>query len=429
VNRPVSEVLVIGGGVIGLTTAYHLAREGASVTLVDARQTGLGASEVNAGWICPAESAPVPGPGMIGQSLKWMLRRDSPLYIRPSLDPRFVTFMVAMWRSCNGPAQRAGFEAHLRLAHGTIEAYDDYRADGLDFELRHDGLLMAFTDKANLDHHVGNLDLAERYGRNPQVLIGDAVRAQEPKLSDRVHGGIFFPLEEHVDPGALMHALHARLLQLGVTIVENAPLAGVEKRGDRIISVQAGDRRCTADAFILAAGAWTGPLSRLLGVPLPVRPGKGYSIDVEPFDLQSAVNLSDAKVAVTPLTRNLRLAGTMEFGGLDEELNQVRVGAILKAPTRYFRDWAPPESPVQARAGIRPMTPDGLPIIGPLGDLTNAYVSTGHGMQGITLGPGSALALSRMILHGETPEVLVPFAPARFTKALIARTPTMADLT
>lgn len=423
-----TRVLVMGGGVIGLTTAYHLAREGAAVTLVDARRTGLGASDVNAGWICPAESAPVPGPGMIGQSLKWMLRRDSPLYIRPSLDPRFVRFMVAMWRSCNAPAQRAGFEAHLRLAQGTIEAYDDYRADGLDFELRHDGLLMAFTERTNLDHHLGLLDLASSYGRDPQVLVGDAVREQEPKLSDRVYGGIFFPYEEHVDPGALMRALHHRLLDLGVTIVENAPLAGAEKRGDRIVSILAGEQRFTADAYVLAAGAWTGPLSRLLGVPLPVRPGKGYSIDVDPYDLQSSVNLSDAKVAVTPLTRNLRLAGTMEFGGLDEELNQIRVGAILKAPSTYFRDWTPPETPVPARAGIRPMTPDGLPIIGPLGELSNTYVSTGHGMQGITLGPGSALALSRLVLHGEAPEVLVPFAPARFTRAVIARTPVPADL-
>ena len=427
-SRTVSRVVVIGGGVIGLTTAYHLAREGAEVTLVDARQTGLGASEVNAGWICPAESAPVPGPGMIAQSLKWMLRRDSPLYIRPSLDPRFAKFMLAMWRSCNAPAQRAGFEAHLRLAQGTIEAYDDYRADGLDFELRHDGLLMAFTEQANLDHHVANLDLAARYDRDPQVLVGDAVRAQEPKLSDRVYGGIFFPLEEHVDPGALMRALHRRLVELGVTIIENAPLAGLEKVGDRVVSIRAGEQSMRADAFVLAAGAWTGPLSRLMGVPLPVRPGKGYSIDVAPYGLRSSVNLSDAKVAVTPLTRNLRLAGTMEFGGLDEELNQIRISAILRAPATYFRDWPPPDPPVSARAGIRPMTPDGLPIIGPLGDLTNTYVSTGHGMQGITLGPGSALALSGLVLRGEAPEVLVPFAPARFTKAVIARTPTTADL-
>ena len=421
-------VVVIGGGAIGLMTAYQLATDGARVTLVDARRTGLGAAEVNAGWVCPAESAPVPGPGMISTSLRWMLRRDSPLYIRPSLDPQFVRFMLGMWRSCNAPAQQAGFEAHLRLAASSGEAYDRYRSDGLDFELRHDGLLMAFTDPHNLEHHRGLLDLARRYDRDPQVLVGDDVRVQEPLLSDRVIGGIYFPREEHLDPPALMAALHRRLVELGVTILEGAPINGAVHGRGGLVSITAGDQQVGGDAYVLCAGAWTGPVSRLLGVPLPVRPGKGYSIDVEPYDLRSSVNLSDAKVAVTPLTRNLRLAGTMEFAGLDEELNQVRVGAILRAPSAYFRDWTPPAGPVTPKAGIRPMTPDGLPVVGRLGDLTNTYVSSGHGMQGITLGPGSALALSRMVLHGEAPDVLVPFAPQRFTRALVRRTPTRGDL-
>jgi D-amino-acid dehydrogenase len=424
VNR---SVVVIGGGAVGLISAYHLAQEGADVTLVDARRTGRGAAEVNAGWICPAESAPVPGPGMISKSLKWMLRKDSPLYIRPSLNASFVRFMLGLWKSSNGTAQRAGFEAHLILAHGTIRAYDEYRADGLDFELRHDGLLMAFTEKDNLNHHLANLDLVRRFDLDPQVLIGEDVRVHEPLLSDRVHGGIFFPKEEHVDPNALMRALHRRLLGLGVTILENAPLAGIKRTGRRITHVVAGERTLEADAFVLAAGAWTGPISRLIGVPLPVRPGKGYSIDIEPLQLRSATNLSDAKVAVTPLSRNLRLAGTMEFGGLDEELNQIRIGAILKAPTVYFRDWQPPPlHTLTPRAGIRPMTPDGMPIIGQLGSLENTYVSTGHGMQGITLGPGSALALTDLVLHGHQPDVLAPFRPDRFIKAGVRRSPQRA---
>jgi D-amino-acid dehydrogenase len=178
--------------------------------------------------------------------------------------------------------------------------------------------------------------------------------------------------------------------------------------------VHSGEQTFTADRFILAAGAWTGPLSKLFKQPLPVRPGKGYSLEVPAYALKGAVNLSDAKVAVTPFNARLRLAGTMEFGGLDEKINQVRIDAILRAPRTYFRGWEPPAEPVTPRAGIRPMTPDGMPVIGALGNLSNTYVSTGHGMLGVTLAPGSAAALTNLILKGKTSPALLPFTSARF---------------
>jgi D-amino-acid dehydrogenase len=148
--------------------------------------------------------------------------------------------------------------------------------------------------------------------------------------------------------------------------------------------------------------------------PLPVRPGKGYCLDTTPLPLRSATNLSDAKVAVTPLDGRLRLAGTMEFGGLDETINRVRVEAIRRAPGAYLRDWDPPSGTTTPQAGMRPMTPDGLPIIGRLGRLANTYVSTGHGMLGVTLAPGTAAALSDLIVHNRSVPALEPFSPARF---------------
>jgi D-amino-acid dehydrogenase len=406
---------VIGGGVIGLTQAYHLAREGESVTVIDARATGLGASKVNAGWICPAESAPVPGPGVVLKSMKWMLRPDSPLYIKPSLRPDFLKFMFGMWRKSNARDQRAGFEGHLRLAADTLQIFDEYRADGMDFEMHTNGLLMAFMEKDNFDHHIDNLDLASQYGRQPKVLDRDAVHEQEPLLTDGVLGGIYFPQERHVDPGAMCAALHKRLVAMDVKIVENSPVDAVERNGDRVTAIHSGGIRYTADNFLLAAGAWSGNLSKQFGVALPVRPGKGYSVEVPALGLRSTVNLWDAKVAVTPFNERLRLAGTMEFGGLDEKINQVRVDAILRAPAKYFRNWEPPATKPTPMAGMRPMTPDGLPVIGHLGHLHNTYVSTGHGMMGITLAPGTAAALTDLIVHGRMAPTLQPFRADRFS--------------
>jgi D-amino-acid dehydrogenase len=414
--------VTIGGGVIGLTTAYHLAREGAEVVVLDARATGQGASAVNAGWFVPAEAMPVPGPKVVVQTLQWMLRPDSPVYIRPTIDPRFVAFMLQMWRHCTDRHQRAGFAANLRLAQNTARVLDEYRADGIEYELHATGLLMAFTQQANLDHHVHNLDLVRQHDLDPQVLVGDDVRAHEPLLTDRVVGGIFFPHERHLDPRALVEGLHKRLVELGVRIVEGAPVGAVEVRETagrrRVTAVHAEGERHEADTFVLAAGAWTGDLSARFGRRLPVRPGKGYSIDIDHLPLRSATNLSDVKVALTPFSDRLRLAGTMEFAGLDEHVNDVRVQAILRGPQAYLRDWDrrldAAAGKLHPQAGVRPMTPDGLPAIGAFPGLDNTYVSTGHGMLGVTLAAGSALALTDLILHGTHRPELDPFDPARY---------------
>ncbi|KUF06803.1 FAD-binding oxidoreductase [Leucobacter sp. G161] len=407
--------VVIGGGVIGLTSAYHLARAGETVTVIDQRDTGQGASDVNAGWVVPAESAPVPGPGVVLQSLKWMTRPDSPLYIKPSLKPDFISFMLGMFRASNAKSQRAGFAAHLALAEDSVHLFDDYRADGINYELHHQGLLMAFTDKELMHHHLGYVDLTKRYGLSPESLVGDAVREHEPLLNDSVEGGLYFPKELHLDPGGFAAAMRAKLVDLGVDVVEHAAIDAAQINDGRILSVSSGNRVFAGDRFLLAAGAWSGELSRIFGANLPIRSGKGYCVEVAPFGLRGATNLHDAKVATTPLSDRFRLAGTMEFGGLDEKINQVRVDAILRAPGQYFRDWEPPaKAEIKPRAGMRPMSPDGLAIIGRLPRLSNGFVSTGHGMLGVTLAPATARVVTDLIRDGHESPLLAPFSPARF---------------
>ena len=407
------KVVVIGGGVIGLTSAYQLVRDGDCVTIVDARATGGGASEVNAGWVCPAESGPVPAPGMIGQAARWMLRRGSPLYVKPSLDPSFLWFMLRMARHCNRADYRAGMEALIRLAEGTMALHDEYRADGVDFEMHADGLLMAFLDGTKWRAQQEHLDIAARAGLEPTILDGEAARATEPALSEHVQGGILFPHERHLDPAAFVRALRGRCLELGVEVVQDEPIQRVEMEGSRVVAVHGAGQRFAGDAFLLATGAWSGTLSKAFGASLPVRPGKGYSVDLPAFGLRRPTYLTEAKVAATPLDGGLRLAGTMEFGGLEESIDPVRVEAIARAPEAFFHSWPMPKAP-QLGAGLRPMSPDGLPLIGRMRRLDNAYISSGHAMLGLTLAPASAAAISDLILRGHRRLTLAPFDAERF---------------
>jgi D-amino-acid dehydrogenase len=344
-----------------------------------------------------------------------MLRPDSPFYIKPSLKPSFASFMLGMLRASNARDQRAGYLAHLELANDTIHLFDEYRSDGIDYELQSAGWLLAFTQADQMAHHLGNVDLLQSRGLEPVTLVGDDVRNHEPLLSDKVEGALYFPKELHLDPRGFTKALHKKLVDLGVEIVENAPIDSVRQTNGRIQSISSGSRMFRGDKFLLAAGAWTGALSKLFGAHLPIRPGKGYCIDVPPFGLKSATTLNEAKVATSPLRDRFRLAGTMEFGGLDENINQVRVDAILRAPATYFRDWEPPQAKkIKPRAGLRPMSPDGLPVIGRLPRLTNGYVATGHGMLGVTLAPATANVITELIRADKESPLIAPFSPARF---------------
>jgi D-amino-acid dehydrogenase len=417
-------IVIVGGGVIALASAYRLAKAGADVVVLEARTPGSGASHGNAAKIAIAECAPVPAPGVLLQGLRWMLKPDSPLYVKPSVAPDFVKFMVKMALHCNERDFRAGLETHLRLAADANDLLDDYTRDGIEFEMHEAGTLLAFESRERYEEHCASLPVFESFGMHPTHLNRDGVQETEPSLSARTKHGIFFASDRQVEPDSLNRGLVKRCEELNVEIRENTRVKRfLAADGTFYAAVSDSGEAISGDVLLLAAGVWSGPLSKELGAPMPIRPGKGYSVDYTPapIQLRTSLTLEDARVAVTPLNGMLRLAGTMEFGGIDESVNRTRVAAIQRAAAENFDDWDNPPGAAAPWAGLRPMTPDGLPIVGKLGGFDNAFIASGHGMLGLTFAPATAELIAAAILGQRTPDIAQAVSPQRFSSRRAVR--------
>jgi D-amino-acid dehydrogenase len=412
------KVVVIGAGVVGLACAYELIQDGHDVAVVDSGRRGQASTHGCAAKVAMAEASPVPAPGMVLQGLKWMLHGDSPLYVKPSLSPSFLRFMVAMARNCTETAFRAGLETNLRLVSTASDVFDEWADAGLDFEMHQRGVLLAWESREHFEARLRYQDIWSRWGHEPEVLDGSGVHRVEPALSDRNEYGLFYPADRQIEPDSLIEALAEHVTKLGGTIFENESVAAFHRdsTGADVTAVQTQARRLPCDRVVLAAGVWTGPLAKQLGVTLPIRPGKGYSIDYRPapLELRTSLTLEDAHVAVTPLNGVLRIAGTMEFTGFDSGMNDTRIRALERVAALNFRDWDPTAPREPSWAGLRPMTPDGLPIVGALAPGSNVLVASGHAMLGLTMAPTTARAI-RGLVSGSEPED-AETAPGRFRR-------------
>ena len=404
--------VVIGGGVIGLACAYALAKRDHHVTIVDARSPGAGASEGNAGWISPSLSMPVPAPGMVGTSLRWMLRPDSPLYIKPTLDPRRVSWLVRLLRNCNQRRYADGLAATVRLNAETFALFDELQADGVEFEMHRAGLLFCFLEAVNSGYVLSDIDRASKLGYRPLLLGAHEVKELEPEITRDVRAGIFLEQERQVRPESLVTGYVKRLLDEGADIRVASQIRGFEYSKGRVVGARNGDGVIEGDEFVIAAGAHSGRLARTLGSKVPIEAGKGYSLHHEPapVELSHALYLYEARVGATPFDGAVRFAGTMEFSGINDRIEPQRVAAIAASASRYLEKW--PEG-VDGRVwtGMRPMAPDGLPVIGRIA--SNVTIASGHSMLGVTLAPVTGELVGRLIVDGDTPDVLRPFDPAR----------------
>ena len=274
--------IVVGGGVIGLCTAFALHRRGVPVTVLDAGPPERAASHVNAGWIVPTLAEPVPAPGLIATSLRWMLRSDSPLYIRPRLDPAFLRWTLRFWRHCNARDYRAGTEAIAAFGARSLALYDAMREAGVRYEEHRDGLLFAYRTTEALEHDYAALEPVRRFGFEiSPIMSGDELRALEPSLSETVSGGYWLPQERSVRPDTLVRGLVDYLREQGVEVRRDTPVSGIETNG-KGTAVFATGQRIPAETVVVAAGAWTPRLLKPLRVSVPIEAGKGYSIDLAP---------------------------------------------------------------------------------------------------------------------------------------------------
>ncbi len=414
-------VTVVGAGAVGLSAAYFLQGEGAEVLLLDRAQPGDAASRGNAGWITLMLSSPLPSPAVRRTAVKAVGRRESPLFISPRLDPGLLRWLWQFWRYCNAEDYRAGMAALARLNRRTFDLFDALKHEGVDFPMWNRGLLVVFRDPAAADRELQEFQAFEAFGyRVPQALLeGQALRSLEPALAPDVRAGFLLPDERHIDPIEFTAGLARRIVERGGEIRTNFDVTGFSHRGRRVTAVRSATESLETDFLLIAAGASSGQLARLLGARLPIQGGKGYSFSFQSESPPShPLYLGESKVGVTAFEGGrVRVAGTMEFSGLDLKLNPKRIRSIVSHAQNYLAER--PQPPMnEPWVGMRPLTVDGLPAIGRDPNLENVYYSTGHSMLGVTLAPATAEALAESMSTGSTPPVLTPFSPARLISSL-----------
>ena len=405
-------MVVVGGGVIGLCVAYYLRAAGAAVTVLERDRAGSGASRGNAGEVCPNLGWPLPSPGIVTGSLRTLHRRDSALYVRPRASAALARFLLGFAWSSRRSAFAAGVRALGSLSRDAVSLYRELAAAGIELHINDRPYLVAHATRTAAQ---AGRDQLLRWSpaiaaSTSDVLTQHELNELEPCLSGGVHG-YRVGGQITIDPSALVDGLVARLREDGVEIREGARVTTIGRNGASV-RVQSTQGWVDADAAVLAAGVWTASLARTIGARVPIFPGKGYSFRVAIEQARRhLIDLEAAHVAVAPRADGgTRIAGTMELDCAHDRFDPRRVQAIVAAARPYLRGagW---EQRTAEWMGPRPMTPNGLPLIGALDRARRIFVAAGHNMLGVTLAPTTGRALAELIVEGDARIDLRPFAP------------------
>ena len=406
------EVVIIGGGIIGLCSAYFLLKEGHKVTVIDKSEMNDGASYVNAGYLSPSHIIPLAAPGMMKKGLKWMFNPSSPLYIKPRLDIDFLKWSWAFNKMCTSKHVNDSISVIKNIAEFSQELYNEITlTEG--FKFHHDkiGLLMLCNSEKGLESEIKIAEIAKKAGLKVEVLNSKEVQKLEPDVELNTFGATNYVNDSHCTPTEFMEEMKAFLKKSGASIFKGEEVIDIKAKNSKVVEITTRTQTLKADEFVLTAGTWTSIFLKKLGIDLLLQAGKGYRINsLKPTGIKMPAILVEANAAVTPMNGFTRFAGTMEIAGFDTSINKVRVEAIANSVKNYYSIIEiTKEEKQQASFGFRPLSADGLPYIGKHDKFENLTIATGHAMLGWTMGAGTGKLVSEVVSNSKPSLNMKPF--------------------
>jgi D-amino-acid dehydrogenase len=403
-----TDVVVVGGGVVGAACAYYLSEAGAQVTVIEQREFGRGCSHGNCGYVSPSHILPLCQPGAITRVLKTMFQRNSPVYLKPRLSWQLWSWLWRFAKRCNqadmleaGKARQALLDSSRRLYSGL---FDSATLTECDWETI--GLLFVFLTEPAFEHYAEVDELLRKeFGLGATPYIRDGLQQLEPALKPNVHGAWLYECDAHLKSDKLMAAWRRALQLRNVDIREHCTLERLEKSGNRVSGLVTSQGRLTSNQVVIATGAWTPLLQSELGCQIPIQPGKGYSITMPRPERcpKYPMIFEEHRVAVTPMQETFRIGSTMEFAGYDDRLNRNRLSILTEGAKHYL--YTPSAEPrYEEWWGWRPMSCDGKPLIGQPPRLNNTWLATGHSMLGVSMATATGKLVTEL-LTGQTPHV------------------------
>ena len=406
-------VVIVGGGLVGLSSALFLTEAGADVTIIDSGALGSGAARGNAGFMCTAIVEPLPAPGAIAGALRSLRDPSRALRVLPKAVPKMTPWLMAFARNCTASRYRSGRAALAAFNRDSAAVLERLASQGVAVTLSRE-LLVPYHDVAKAEHHFQALQPMVEFGaRIPdRVVDGDEIRRLAPAITDHVRAGLVMPGDRSIDPRNYVDSVIDILTERKARFIEHTEITKVVSTGDRIRSVETSSGTVDGEEFVLTAGAGSRLLAKKFDLHLSVLPGQGYNVGLPTSPgLQQPVIFEEVHAVATPFEDRIRLGGTMEFGGDNPPFDERRIEAIITSMRKFLDlDW---DQRFDTWAGSRPMSPDGLPFMGRPKRWSNVVVGAGHGMFGLTLAPPSGVAIAELIMTGRTSSDITAFDPDR----------------